>query len=100
MVLMPGQEIVAKMQALLYASENIKSKQLKKGCCSRLCSCFPTIRSRSINESVNLCLRNDTSTIGYVGLQLMKGKIIILDNKIEATKNMVVKNRYVIAHTS
>ena len=48
---------------------------------------------------MNLILTNDTSTIGYVGLQLMKGKIIVIDNKIESTKNMVVKNRYVVAHT-
>lgn len=46
---------------------------------------------------MNLMLKNDTSTVGYVGLQLMKGKIIVLDNKIEATRNMVVKNKYVIA---
>ena len=30
----------------------------------------------------------------------MKGKIIVIDNKIEATKNMVVKNKYILAHTS
>ena len=46
---------------------------------------------------MNLMLKNDTSTVGYVGLQLMKGKIIVLDNKIDATRNMVVKNKYVIA---
>ena len=45
-------------------------------------------------------LKNDTSTIGYIGVQLMKGKIIVIDNKIDATKNMVVKNKYVVAHTS
>ena len=30
----------------------------------------------------------------------MKGKIIVLDNKVEATKNMIVKNKYVIAQSS
>ena len=30
----------------------------------------------------------------------MKGKVIVLDNKIDATKNMIVKNKYVMAHTS
>lgn len=48
---------------------------------------------------MNLVLKNDTSTVGYVGLQLMKGKVIVLDNRIDATKNMVVKNKYVMAHT-
>ncbi len=49
---------------------------------------------------MSLVLKNDTSAIGYVGLQLMKGKVIVLDNKIDATKNMLVKNKYVVAHTS
>jgi hypothetical protein len=49
---------------------------------------------------MSLGLKNDTSAIGYVGLQLMKGKVIVLDNKIDATKNMIVKNKYVVAHTS
>ena len=61
---------------------------------------MPTIRSRYMDDKMNLVLKNDTSTIGYVGLQLMKGKIIVIDNKIDATKNMVVKNKYVVAHTS
>ena len=97
---MPGQEITTKQQSLLYASENVSSNQFKKNCCSRLCSYLPTIRSRYMDDKMNLVLKNDTSTIGYVGLQLMKGKIIVIDNKIDATKNMVVKNKYVVAHTS
>lgn len=38
--------------------------------------------------------------MGYAGLQLMKGKVIVLDNGIDATRNMVVKEKYVIAHTN
>ena len=30
----------------------------------------------------------------------MKGKIIVLDNKINVTKNMIVKNKYVIAQST
>ena len=38
--------------------------------------------------------------MGYAGLQLMKGKVIVIDNALEGTRNMVVKDKYVIAHTS
>lgn len=65
-----------------------------------MCSFLPTIRSRASDDRTNLVLKNDTSSIGYVGLQLMKGKIIVVDNKIDATKSMIVKNKYVVAHTS
>lgn len=47
----------------------------------------------------NLELVNDTSAIGYAGLQLMKGKIIVIDNQIPLTRNLVIKEKYVIAHT-
>ena len=99
LILMPGQQIVTKQQALLYASDNICSIKLKKNCCGRLCSYLPTIRSKAIDDKMNLQLKNDTSSIGYVGIQIMKGKVIVLDNKIDATKNMIVKNKYVMAHT-
>jgi hypothetical protein len=49
---------------------------------------------------LNVQLQNDTSSIGYVGLQLMKGKIIVIDNSVKETKNMIVKENYVLAHTS
>ena len=97
---MPGQEIISKKQALLYASDNITSSTFKKGCCSKLCSYLPAIRSKTADDQMSLLLKNDTSAIGYVGLQLMKGKVIVLDNKIDATRNMLVKNKYVVAHTS
>mmetsp|Transcript_32038 Transcript_32038/g.42470 ORF Transcript_32038/g.42470 Transcript_32038/m.42470 type:complete len:95 (-) Transcript_32038:830-1114(-) len=94
---MPGQEFITKQQALLYASDNVQSAIMKKGCCGRLCEYLPTFRERNSDDKMNVLLKNDTSTIGYAGLQLMKGKIIVLDNKIGATKNMIVKNKYVIA---
>lgn len=49
---------------------------------------------------LNIQLQNDTSSIGYVGLQLMKGKIIVIDNTVKETKNMIVKENYILAHTS
>ena len=51
------------------------------------------------NTGMNTELKNDTSTVGYAGLQLMKGKVIVIDNALEGTQNMVVKEKYVIAHT-
>lgn len=30
----------------------------------------------------------------------MKGKIIVIDNSLEETKNMIIKENYIIAHTS
>ena len=30
----------------------------------------------------------------------MKGKVIVIDNALEGTRNMVVKDKYVIAHTA
>ena len=45
-------------------------------------------------------LENDTSSVGYVGLQLMKGKIIVIDNTIKETRDMIVKENYILAHTS
>ena len=53
-----------------------------------------------MDSEMNLTLKNDTSTIGYVGVQLMKGKVIVIDNKLDATQNMVVKSKYVMAHSS
>ena len=100
LVLMPGQEISTKQQALLYASDNIMTQKFKTGCCGKLCALLPSIRSKARDDQMNLLLKNDTSTIGYVGLQLMKGKVIVIDNKLDQTKNMVVKNKYVVAHTN
>ena len=30
----------------------------------------------------------------------MKGKIIVIDNSVEETKNLIIKSNYIIAHTS
>ena len=58
---------------------------------------MPSCRSRTADDKLNVMLRNDTSTVGYIGVQLMKGKIIVLDNKVDSTRHMVVKNKYVLA---
>ena len=42
-------------------------------------------------------LKNESGGIGYVGLQIMKGRVIIIDN--EVTPKMVVKDKYVLACT-
>lgn len=45
-------------------------------------------------------LINDSSSIGYVGIQLMKGKVIVIDNTMRVTKGMIYKENYILAHTS
>ncbi len=42
-------------------------------------------------------LRNDSGGVGYVGLQIMKGRVIIIDN--EVSPKMIVKEKYVLART-
>ena len=48
-------------------------------------------------SDVCLELRNDSGAIAYVGLQVMKGRVIVIDN--EVTPKMVVKEKYVLART-
>ena len=93
LILMPGQSVMTKHEALLYTSDNIQAHRIKKTW-RRLC--LKALKTNLINAE----LKNDTSTIGYAGLQLMKGKVIVIDNGLQATRNMVVKDSYVIAHTS
>jgi hypothetical protein len=42
-------------------------------------------------------LQNESGGIGYVGLQVMKGRVIIIDN--EVIEKMIVKEKYVLART-
>jgi hypothetical protein len=49
------------------------------------------------NTMMNVELRNESGSIGYVALQTMKGRVIIIDN--ETTPNMIVKEKYVLART-
>ena len=46
---------------------------------------------------VALEIKNESGGIGYVGLQIMKGRVIIIDN--ETTPKMIVKEKYVLART-
>lgn len=85
-VLMPGQKINTKLQAILYTSENLQKSDPPSVCCKSLCT-----RIKSQAPLIDVQLQNDTSTVGYVGLQLMKGKIIVIDNELEETKDLVVK---------
>lgn len=94
-ILLPGQKICTKMQALLYTSDNMTKTNKKLSCLKRLCARRPGIQ----NQHIDIELNNDTSAIAYAGLQLMKGKIIVIDNTLEETRNMVIKNNYIIAHT-
>ena len=43
-------------------------------------------------------IRNDSASIGYAGLQVMKGRVIIIDNEI--SEKMIVKEKYVLARTN
>lgn len=47
----------------------------------------------------DLCieLKNESGGVGYLGLQTMKGRVIIIDN--ETTPKMIVKEKYVLART-
>ena len=95
MVLLPGQKIVTKQQAILYGSSNIEQTVTKATCLRKLCRVI-----RGQKSLLNVQLKNDTSSVGYVGLQLMKGKIIVIDNTIKETRDMIVKENYILAHTS
>ena len=48
-------------------------------------------------SEVALEIKNESGGIGYVGLQIMKGRVIIIDN--ETTPKMIVKEKYVLART-
>ena len=43
-------------------------------------------------------LANRSGTLGFCGLQLSKGRIVIIDNEI--SEYMIVNRKYVIAHTN
>jgi len=62
-ILMPGQSIMTKQQAVLYTSENITIKSTAEGCTRRCTNFFRRQKSR-----VDIELLNDTSAIGYTGL--------------------------------
>ena len=51
----------------------------------------------NVQSELRFQLKNDSGTAGYVGLQLMKGRIIVIDN--EVSEKMIVKEKYVLAHT-
>lgn len=72
---MPGQSLRTKKDALIYSSDNVTSRNPKTNCCTNFFN-----MCRKDRNPTNLELVNDTSTIGYAGLQLMKGKIIVIDN--------------------
>lgn len=46
---------------------------------------------------LNVELRNDSGSIAYCGLQIMKGRVIVIDN--ETTPKMIVKDKYFLAKT-
>ena len=79
----------------MYTSDNISQEKVKKTCWSKFMGYFGITGSTPSIE-----IKNDTSTMGYAGLQLMKGKVIVIDNEVDGTRNMIIKNKYVLAHTS
>jgi len=44
---------------------------------------------------LNVELKNDSGCIAYCGLQIMKGRIIVIDN--ETSPKMIVKDKYILA---
>jgi hypothetical protein len=82
-VLMPGQTVFTKEKALLYCSENLQQKERPEGLLRRICIKRRNPKYRKVE------LTNDTSTIGYAGLH----------NSLDVTKNMIIKESYVLAHT-
>lgn len=74
-ILMPGQAVRTKKDAMIFTSDNVTQRHPKKTClhkCRSMC--------RRDRNPVDIELVNDTSAIAYAGLQLMKGKIIVIDN--------------------
>lgn len=49
------------------------------------------------NTELSSELKNESGGIGYVGLQTMKGRVIIIDN--ETSPKMIVKEKFVLART-
>ena len=75
-ILMPGQTIFTKKNALIFTSDNVTHRLPKSSCFKWLIGKC----DRRHRNPTDLELVNDTSSIGYAGLQLMKGKIIVIDN--------------------
>ncbi len=46
---------------------------------------------------LNVELRNESGSFAYIGLQVMKGRVIIIDN--ETSPKMIVKEKYLLAMT-
>jgi hypothetical protein len=46
---------------------------------------------------LNVELRNESGSFAYIGLQIMKGRVIIIDN--ETSPKMIVKDKYLLAMT-
>ena len=62
-ILMPGQSIRTKKEALLFTSDNVTQQDPKKTCMSR---CLDLCRRNRHPQDVELV--NDTSGVGYAGL--------------------------------
>jgi hypothetical protein len=54
-------------------------------------------RNKIYGDNLSVELSNESASIGYAGLQMMKGRVIIIDNEI--TEKMIVKEKYVLART-
>ena len=46
---------------------------------------------------LNVELKNESGSFAYVGLQTMRGRVIIIDN--ETMPKMIVKDKYILAKT-
>ena len=63
-ILMPGQSIMTKHEALLYTSDNVSAHNLKTTFFGRCLNYIKAVAKTGTNTE----LKNDTSSVGYAGL--------------------------------
>ena len=63
-ILMPGQSIMTKHEALLYTSDNVSAKLIKTSVFGRCLNWIKAVAKTGMNTE----LKNDTSSVGYAGL--------------------------------
>ena len=92
-ILLPGQAVVTKRDAVLLSSDNVSLKNLAPTLFRRLVSLIQMKPSQHLDLEV----RNESGALAYANIQRMKGRIVIIDNEI--TPKMIVKEKYVLART-
>lgn len=93
-VLLPGQSIVTKSDAVLLSSDNVALRNLTPSIFRRLIS----LVQMKPSQHLDLEIKNESGAIAYANMQRMKGRIVIIDNEI--TPKMIVREKYVLARTA